>query len=426
MTEEFLHYIWKYALYDPSTLKTDTGEPISILKLGEHNSNAGPDFLNSKLKIGETIWAGDVEIHINSSDWHRHKHHTDKAYNSVILHIVYKNDEDSRLQNGVKIPTLELKFEMQLFHHYLQLINSSNKWIACAEDIKKIEPFTYFYWLETLTIERLHEKSETIFSTLRNVKNDWSETFYIHLARNFGFKVNSDPFEMLARTLPLKFLAKHKDNLIQVEALFYGQAGFLNDDFDDVYYKTLVREYNLLRSKFDLKPLEKHVWKFLRLRPDNFPTIRISQFAVLLHKSSFLFTKIIETKSIKYLQKFFQINASSYWNTHYQFGNKSINEREKTFGIASFYNLVINTIAPFLFLYGSESGKEELKDRSLNFLVKTPPEENAIIRNWGKLGFYPKNAFETQGMLQLKNNYCFKRRCLHCQVGNKIISSSQT
>ncbi len=424
MTEEFLHYIWKYALYDPSALTTDTGEQVTVLKLGEHNSNAGPDFLNSKLKIGETIWAGNVEIHINSSDWHRHNHHTDKAYNNVILQIVYKNDQESRLQNGIKIPTLELKFDTQFFEHYQQLINANNKWIACEENIKKIDHFNYFYWLEALTIERLHEKTEAILNTLRRTKNDWSETFYIHLARNFGFKVNSDTFEMLARSIPLKFLTKHKDNLLQIEALLYGQAGFLEDDLNDDYYKNLKREYRLLKSKFELKSLEKHLWKFMRLRPDNFPTVRISQFAVLLYKSSFLFTRIIETKSIKQLQKFFKISATSFWNNHYQFGIKAANEREKIFGQTSFYNLVINTITPFLFLYGMQSGKEELKDRALNFLTKIPPEENSIIRNWGKLGFYPKNAFETQGMLQLKNLYCHRRRCLYCQIGNKIISSS--
>lgn len=422
MTEEFLQYIWKYALYNPRTLVTHKGERVEILKPGEHNSNAGPDFLNSKLRIGETIWAGDVEIHINSSDWQKHNHQNDKAYNSVILQVVHKNDKECRLQNGSLIPVIELKFDMRLYEHYQQLINS-NKWIPCNDEIKLIDHFIFYYWLDTLTIERMQEKSEAVIQTLEHTKTDWAETFYIHLARNFGFKVNADPFEMLARSLPLKYIAKHKDNLLQIEALLFGQAGFLKDNIDDEYFKQLSREYHVLQSKFSLKPLEKHVWKFLRLRPDNFPTIRISQFAVLLFQSSFLFTKIIETKSIRQLQKHFSVTASSYWDSHYQFAVKSVNQRKKVFGATSFNNLIINTIAPLLFVYGNENGKEELKERALNFLAKTPPEENVIIRNWGKLAFYPKNAFETQGMIQLKNKYCDKRMCLKCQIGNKIISN---
>ena len=423
MTEEFLQFIWNYILYDPSSLKTVKEEQITVIKPGEHNSNAGPDFLNAKLKIGDTVWAGNVEIHINSSDWKKHNHQDDKTYNSVILHVVHKNDCEIHLQDGSPVPTLELKFDIKIYEHYQQLIGSKNTWIPCQDEIQKIDPFNYFFWLESLTVERLQEKSEIILFTLRQLKNDWSETFYIHIARNFGFRVNSDPFEMLARSLPLKYLAKHKDNLLQIESLVFGQSGFLNEENGDEYYLKLVREYKILKAKFELKPLEKHIWKFLRLRPDNFPTIRLAQFSDMIYKSSFLFTKIIDTKNLKTLQKYFDIHASEYWNTHYQFGTKSASERIKAFGKNSFNNIVINTIAPFLFLYGLENGKENFRERALNILAQTDPEENTIIKNWIKLGFYPKSAFETQGMLQLKNNFCDKRRCLKCHVGNKIIST---
>ncbi|MFO7659226.1 MAG: DUF2851 family protein [Bacteroidales bacterium] len=422
MTEEFIHHIWKYALYKPDGLKLTSGEPIDVIKPGEHNHNAGPDFLNARLKIGETLWAGDIEIHINSSDWEKHRHHENKAYNSVILQIVCHDDKACLLENGSRVPATELQFDPQLYRHYLYLIQS-RKWIACKDEITLVDPFVFYYQLEMLTIERLHAKSEAILNTFQQTKNDWSETFYIHLARNFGFKVNSGPFEMLARSLQLKYIAKHKNNLLQVEALLFGQAGFLNDEINDEYFNLLSREYKVLQAKFRLKPLEKHIWKFLRLRPDNFPTIRISQFASLLEQSSQLFATITETPDIKTIQKYFNVSAAEYWKSHYRFGAISTTKKKKSFGTESINNLIINTIAPFLFVFGNHSGKEELKDRALNFLMKTSPEDNTVIRNWVKLGYAPKNAFESQGMLQLKNNYCDKKRCLSCNVGNKIIAS---
>jgi len=421
MTEEFLQYIWKNALYYPSSLTTDNKEEVTVLSPGDINFNAGPDFLNARLRIGDTIWAGNIEIHINSSDWIKHQHQNNKAYNNVILQVVYQNDVKANLQNGSQVPTVEVKFEKRLYENYQNLINGNN-WIPCQEKIKNLDSFQMNHILRILTVERLKEKSDEIAQTLRFTKNDWSETFYIHLAKNFGFKINAVPFEMLARSLPLKCIAKHKDNLLQIEALLFGQAGFLNDQCNDEYYILLVREYRLLQSKFNLKPLEKHLWKFLRLRPCNFPTIRLAQFAKLLYRSSFLFTKIVQAEDLKQLKSYFDISASEYWEKHYNFSKESVSDRKKSLGIISFNNVVINTVVPVLFVYGDHNDKNELKEKAINFLTELPAEDNHIIRNWSKLGFYPKNAFETQGFLQLKNKYCARRKCLNCQIGKKIIT----
>ena len=422
MTEEFLQYIWKNALFDSSSLTTDNEEKVTVLKPGDQNFNAGPDFLNARLRIGDTTWAGNVEIHINSSDWIKHQHQNNKAYNNVIIQVVYQNDIKANLQNGSQVPTVEVKFEKRLYENYRNLLNSDN-WIPCQEQIKILDAFKMNHILSKLTVERLKEKSDEIAQTLRFTKNDWAETFYIHLAKNFGFKINAVPFEMLARSLPLKCIAKHKDNLLQIEALLFGQAGFLSDQCDDEYYSLLAREYRLLQSKFNLKPLEKHLWKFLRLRPCNFPTIRLAQFAKLLYESSFLFTKIVQAKDLKQLKSYFDITASEYWQKHYNFSKESVSDRKKSLGRISFNNVVINTVVPVLFAYGDQNDKNELKEKAVNFLTGLPAEDNHIIRNWSKMGFCQKNAFETQGLIQLKNKYCTRRKCLNCLVGKKIITN---
>ena len=423
MTEEFLQYIWKNAMYYPSSLTTDNEEEVTVFRPGDKNFNAGPDFLNASLKIGDTNWAGNVEIHVNSSDWMKHRHQHNKAYNNVILQVVYQNDMKANLQNGSQVPTVEIKFEKRLYENYQNLLNS-NHWIPCQEQIKNYDSFKTSQILSILSVERLKEKSDEIAQTLRFTKNDWSETFYIHLAKNFGFKINAVPFEMLARSLPLKCIAKHKDSLLQIEALLFGQAGFLNDKYDDEYYRLLVREYRLLQSKFNLKPIEKHLWKFLRLRPCNFPTIRLAQFAKLLYGSSFLFAKIVQAGDLKQLKSYFDITASEYWEKHYNFTRESVSDKKKSFGMISFNNIVINTVVPVLYAYGDQNDKNELKTRAVNFLAELPAEDNHIIRNWSKMGFYPKNAFDTQGFLQLKNKYCARRKCLNCQIGNEIITIS--
>ncbi|NJK86301.1 MAG: DUF2851 family protein [Bacteroidales bacterium] len=295
--------------------------------------------------------------------------------------------------------------------------------MPCEEKVRKLDRFMVNYWLESLMVERLHQKSLDIEQTLQQTKTDWSETFYIHLLRNFGFKVNSDPFEMLARSLPLKYLARHKDNLTQLEALLFGQAGFLKDVTDDEYHSALKKEYTFLKAKFDLKPLEKLVWRFLRLRPGNFPTIRIAQLAMLIHKSSFLFSKIIETETLSDITSYFSIEASPYWKHHHHFGKKTSRKISGKIGAESTHNFMINTVSPFLFLYGRLNAKEDYKERAIVFLTDLPPEQNATIKNWDIAGIKADNAAQSQALLQLKKHYCDNKKCLNCMFGNKFISA---
>jgi hypothetical protein len=425
MKEEFLHYIWKYSLYNREHLCTDRDEAIEIIQPGEYNTNAGPDFINARIRIGKTLWAGNVEIHTISSDWDRHHHTSDKAYDNVILQVVSRHDQPVKRTNGEHIPTLTMEFDPKYYENYSRLLES-RKWVPCENEIKKVEKFRLNYWLNTLLVERLENKAVRIFEILKQTGNSWEETFYIHLARNFGLKVNADPFEILARSLPLKYLARHKNNIIQLEAMLFGQAGFLNEaEPDDTYYNTLKKEYDFLRKKYLLKPLEKHLWKFLRLRPSNFPTIRIAQFSSLVLNSSHLFSRILECKTPEELMVMFSYRTSKYWDTHYTFG-KSSKEKKKNLGKATVQTILINTVIPFLFVYGKARGSEELKDRALDFLYALPAESNAMISHWQDLGMTVDNAFYTQALLQLKNCYCDEQKCLFCQIGHSIITANIT
>jgi hypothetical protein len=424
MTEEFLHYIWKHSLFKKKGIFADTGDKIEILNPGKPNTNAGPDFLNSIVRIGNTKWAGNVEIHISSSDWIKHEHNNDGTYDNVILHAVLNNDQTVRRTNGETIPTIELKFRKSVYNMYSKLV-SSELWIPCENNIGKINETTIELWLDKLSIERMECKTRLVYSTLENTINNWEETFYIHLARNFGFNVNSLPFEMLAKSLPVKCLLKHKNNLMQIEALLFGQAGFLNDVFkEDQYYGQLKKEYRYLQRKFMLNPISHSVWRFLRLRPRNFPTIRIAQFAALIYRSTGLFSRIISCESIPQLKQNFEIKTSAYWNNHYIFGKVS-EEKPKYIGKHAFQTIVINTIVPVLFAYARYKGREELKERALRFLAEIPAENNGIIRKWAKLGIISKNAFYSQALLQLKNEYCNFKKCLKCRIGSKIITTAK-
>lgn len=317
MKEEFLHYIWKNKLFNKEELLDANGNKIIVENTGLHNHDAGPDFFNAKIKIGDTTWAGNIEIHIKSSYWETHKHHTDKAYDNVILHIVLENDKDVFNTKGNKIQTCELKFNKSHLASYEGLINSENI-IACNNYINDIDKFTLNSWLTALLIERIEQKTSELKQILKFTNNNWEEAFYISLAKAFGFKVNALPFELLAKSLPSIILAKNKNNLFQIEALLFGQAGMLKKlNINDAYFSSLKKEYNFLKAKYKLKSIDPHLWKFLRIRPANFPTIRISQFAHLIYKSSHLFSKIIKESDTKKIMQLFNIEASIYWQTHY-------------------------------------------------------------------------------------------------------------
>jgi hypothetical protein len=423
MNENFLHHLWKLKLFNFKKLLTTTGEPIEVIKTGQHNSDAGPDFFNAQVRIGNTLWAGNVEIHLKSSDWKNHAHETDPAYDNVILHVVYENDEDVKRQDGSLIPALELKnkFDSRLWYNYKDLLQS-NQWIPCQSHLKNVDEFTLSNWLDRMLTERLERKTETIFSSLLLNNNNWEETFYHHLAGNFGFRLNTLPFEMLAKSLPMIFLAKHKDHLNQLEAMLFGQAGMLENKFCDNYPHELSKEYLFLKNKFTLEPISLHHWKFLRLRPVNFPTIRIAQFAQLVHRSSHLFSKILDSDNLKQLENYFHVDVSDYWNTHFVFDKSSV-QQPKHFGTSSVQNIVINTIVPFLFAYGKIKHSEIHQQRALELLDQTPSEKNSIVAKWREAGVESTSAYRSQALLQLRNAYCLEKKCLTCSVGNKIISS---
>jgi len=419
--EDFLHYLWKYKLYNTSNLTTVDGDVIEVLNSGLHNTDAGPDFFNGKIKIGKTTWAGNIEIHVKSSDWLKHNHQSDKAYHNVILHIVYQYDKPILDSNNNPIPTLELKdiIDEKLLTRYDDLIKSKD-WIPCGNQIKMVDTFTLNTWLSRLAIERLERKSEEIQQTLNQNKNDWEQTFYQYLFKYFGLKVNAFPFEQLAKNTPLKIKEKH-DQLLSIEALFYGQAGFLEDEIKDEYYLKLQKEYQFLKAKFKLNPLDKSCWKLLRLRPANFPTIRISQLANLLRNNPRLFSKIIEAKNVTEIQQYFKVNASKYWDKHYQFGEETTTVSTKNLGINTINNIIINVIIPFTFVYGKFKQNEELVEKALILLEKTKPENNIIVKTWKDLGVNSINALQTQSLIELKNNYCSPKKCLNCSIGNNIL-----
>lgn len=423
MTEDLLHFIWKLQLFNHAHLKTESNEEIKIIKPGMHNQDAGPDFLNSRILINDTMWAGNIEIHKMTSDWVAHNHQFDPAYENVILHVVYYNNEKETPKNKIPILSLKNRIPEELFDKYY-FLKDNHYWIPCQEDIHKVKSIYVNQFLERALVERLEEKSKYIIDSLEKNKYDWRACFYQILAKTFGFKVNSIPFEHLAMVTPLKIIGKHKNQLKQIEALLLGQAGFLNQIFSDEYPAQLKKEYEFLSTKYNLQPMGKHEWKFLRLRPANFPTIRISQFAHLLNNSSQLLSKILETQDLDHLVNFFDVEASEYWNSHYKADKRSKSKATKNLGKKAIENIIINTVVPFLFTYGKLKKNNDYKDRALHFLEHLKPEHNSILKKWTDLGMENKNAFQSQSLLYLKKAYCNQKRCLQCGIGTKILTKN--
>lgn len=419
--EEFLHFVWENRLFFSDNLKTVDGEILEIINTGRKNTDAGPDFFNAKVKIGDTLWAGNIEIHKKASDWEKHNHAENRAYENVILHVVEEADREIVRENGSEIATLELTWPEQFTCNYQKLLDAQT-WIACQDQFYRVDPVVLQLGFNRLMIERLENKTGEISERLAKNQHNWNETFYQMLARMFGFKVNAMPFELLAKAIPMNILAKHKNNLFQLEALLFGASGLLNEElFGDEYFLELRKEFGFLYKKYNLKPVEAHLWKFMRLRPGNFPTIRISQLAALVHRSQGLFSKILETEKAEDLKTFFNVKASDYWNTHYRFNKSSPRKHTKDLGENSINTLIINVVIPFLFVYGEKQNQHHLKNRALEFLEELPPENNSVIERWRNLGISARSAFESQALLQLKNLHCSRKKCLTCPIGNKLV-----
>lgn len=424
MNEEFLHYIWKFGNFDIHNLATTAGDELQIIKKGFYNTNAGPDFANARIKLGDTTWAGNVEVHVKSSDWVKHNHAADESYDSIILHVVYEDDKPVKRANGELIPTIELKDRIpgNVYGQYLYLMGSKT-WIPCAKEFGSIDGFSLNNWLDRVLVERLERKSGEVLQNLENLNNDLEEAFYVQLSGNFGFKINTEPFKRLARALPYKVIAKHRSSLLQIEALLFGQAGLLEGTFKDEYPLKLQSEYKVLKAKFGLTPIPAHNWKFMRTRPSNFPTIRISQLANLLHSTTNLFSSIVEAKNLNVIEKVFDVKASAYWRTHYQFDKESSKASDKSLGESAIQNIVINTVVPFLFVYANYKGKEELKDDALKLLQEISVEKNHIITGFGKIGYKAANAAQSQALIELKNEFCTHKKCLNCGISNQIFKN---
>jgi len=423
MSEAFLHYLWQFQYFDRNELQTTSGDPIQVFNPGVRNSHAGPDFQNARMKIGGMEWVGSAEIHILASGWMEHKHDRDPAYDNVILHIVWHNDMAIRRSDGSLLPTvvLENRVDQKFFLDYQRLVNSPEE-IPCARFVPQVKEVVILSMMDKVVLERLESKSQRILDILQKNRNDWEETCFQTLARSFGYKINADPFQQLARLLPYKVLRKHSDKLLHVEALLFGQAGFLEDDFENDYYRLLRREYNLLRQKYSLseRRLNKVQWKFLRLRPANFPTIRLAEFAALVFYRPLLFSTILETTTYKDLENVFSVRQSEFWNEHYTF-SKSAREHVNGMGVSSIGTIIINAVAPLLAAYGKAKGDQQYIDRAVAILEETPGEVNTIVTRWKQLGVKSKTAFDSQALIELQNSYCSKRRCLDCSIGVSLI-----
>lgn len=424
-TEDLLHYFWKSGLYRSSQLHTTSGESLNIIAPGLHNTNSGPDFEQALIRIADTLWAGNVEMHLRSSDWYKHAHQHDTAYDNVILHVVYEHDKTVFRQDGTQIPVLELKNKIpeRLIFSYRDLINSQH-WIACEKALPSVDPLYIHSWLNRVLIERLEQKSTQIINLVKELRGNWDDAFYITIARSFGFKHNALPFECLAKSLNQQILAWHKQQALQIEALIFGQSGLLAKNFEDEYPQKLKQEFNFLAKKYRLKPLDASIWKFMRLRPANFPSIRLAQFAALVLKSNHLFAHILDTDDVLELKNnFAQLPINTYWQTHYRFDKLSAKHQEQL-GELSLNNLMINSVATFLFAYGLYHNLETYRLRALQLLEQVPAENNQLLKRFEQLGLSVNTASSSQGLLQLKNNYCDLKKCLHCSIGSKILTKS--
>ncbi len=422
MKEEFLYYLWSNKLLSPD-LKTANNQDITIINQGRQNRDSGPDFFNARIKINGQLWAGNVEIHVKSSDWEKHGHDYDDNYDNIILHVVYINDKIIKRKSGEVLPCLEISghFDENIINIYENFM-ASKTWIACANTINRVNHFEIHSWLDKLGVERLEIKSNQFTKQLQETKNDFQQLFYQKLARAFGFNTNSQAFEMMASILPFATFKKNLNNRLQIEAILYGQAGFLNKEFHDIYPRQLKKEFNFLANKYSIIPLDIKLWKHMRLRPVNFPSIRISQFAALLEKSGHDLLNIIEAERLNTVISLFDCEASEYWDTHFRFDKKVDKSSRKKLGITSINLILINTIIPFLFTYGRLNNKPGMEEKAINWLEQIKAENNLIIRNFKNLGIHPKTAFHSQALIHLQKNYCERKDCLNCRIGHNIIS----
>ena len=417
--EQLLHYVWKHKIFPLKELKTTTGQQVEVIDTGLANTDAGPDFFNAKLKLDGVLWIGNIEIHERSSDWFKHGHHADAGYNSVILHIASEIDMEISRSNGERIPQIQLICPEAVRTNYKELLETDS-YPPCYRIIPSLPPFTAHSWMTALQMERFEQKATLLNERLKRCQGNWEDAFFITLARNFGFGLNGDAFETWAHQLPFRAVDKHRNDLFQIEAIFFGQAGILEDSDGDGYYLRLKKEYTYLQHKFGLIPMDASLWRFLRLRPANFPHIRIAQLACLYHRAYGLLSRIMETETLQGVRDILKGGTSEYWLTHYTFGGSSPS-RPKTLSNTSLDLLIINTVVTFLYAYGLHKGNPVLCARAGSFLEELKAENNYITRMWEQCGMKASNAADSQALIQLKKEYCDKKKCLYCRIGYEYL-----
>ena len=425
MKESFLQFLWQYGLFNAQELKTTDGIPVQIENRGWLNKNSGPDFLNARIRIGEQNWAGQVEIHIHSSEWMKHGHQHDAAYDNTILHVVFNNDMDICRRDGTRIPCVELRNRIPAgYYKRWQELDQSLSGVPCGSRFKEVDESAKLSMRHRALAERIIGKSMVIGEIATQTIYHWDEILHRLIARYLGFKVNSDAMEQLAMVAPLKLLRQYAGNQKQLEAILFGQAGLLRRGQREKYMKELFQEYDFIAAKHGLIPLNPVIWKFSRLRPANFPTIRIAQLAALLHRRIDFLDEVLKTESLEEMKKLFYCRASTYWDNRFSFGEMGL-KRSKNLGQESIQGLVVNAVVPVMVAYANHRGNQELKDRAIDFLNDLPPENNLITRFWEKMGMPNVCAYDSQALIGLKLLYCDKKRCLECSIGQQLLQTEE-
>ncbi|RZJ54448.1 MAG: DUF2851 family protein [Flavobacterium sp.] len=423
MKEDFLHYLWKFKKFETLNLKTTQNESLTILKIGEYLELSGPDFFNAQIIIGNQKWAGNVEIHLKSSDWYLHGHEKDPAYENVILHVVWEHDTEIFREDNTEIPVLIIKDYVtpEILNSYYSLTNPKS-WISCEKELAQIDDFVFGNWKERLFFERLERKSKFVYDLLEETNQDWEAVLFCFLAKNFGLNTNGNTFLQIAKSIPFSIIRKESFEIENLEALLFGSSGLLDADKQDVYFNDLKFRYFYLLHKYQLQKVYTDPLQFFKHRPDNFPTIRLSQLAGLYNRHQNLFSKIIALKSVKEVYELFSVSAGSYWNNHYQFDKESP-KKAKPLSKAFIDLIILNTIIPIQFAYSERMGEPVFEDLII-FMKEVPPEKNSIIEKFDSFGVISKNAFETQSLLQLKNEFCNNKSCLKCAIGMELLKSN--
>ena len=423
MKEDFLHYIWQHQYFQKLNLATSDGEPLQVLRIGHYNTEAGPDFQEALVKIGEVEWSGSVEVHLKASDWHRHQHNHDLKYDQVVLHVVWEADEPVSRIDGTPVPVLTLqgRVDVSLAHTYQQLIQAKSA-VPCAAFWPAVPDITKTLMLERALVERLEAKGHEVLQILRSYGNDWEQTAFHFLLRGFGFKANQEAFEQLAKVLPLQVVRRHQHNLLQLEALLFGQAGFLEIP-EDEYSNRLQKEFTFLMHKYTLQPMARHRWKFLRMRPANFPTVRLAQLAAVLHHQQAFFSRLMAAETVREHEGLFHSAVSAYWQRHYHF-NRPLKARQQSIGKSSIHNLIINVAVPLLAAYTLYTDERVYIEKAISLLEQLKEGSNKITRYYEALGWQARSAADNQAALGLYKHYCAPVNCMRCAIGNKIMKQN--